>query len=110
MGDMTPCKHGIYTAYLRCRECEALERARKQLTLTHFGWWMFCPVALGALDTEAPLIVPRWRILSPLFWLAGIAQSAVIGLCSLCFEEYEPRWYFLVTQPIHAEPQSSDHD
>lgn len=68
--------------------------------LTHRGWWLFCPVLLGGLDTEAPLVVPRWLWCTPLYWLAHQVQALVIGLCTMCFEEYEPQWYFLVTGEI----------
>lgn len=101
MADMVPCKHGVYKAYEPCRECDELAKARARLTPTHYGWFMFCPVLLGCLDTEAPLVVPRWPVLTPLFWIAEGVQSAVIAACSLCIPGYEPRWYFAVGRPIH---------
>jgi len=69
-----------------------------KLTLTHKGWWMFCPVYLN-LDDE-PLVVPRWFWLLPVYWLAGITQQSVITLCSFLYEDYVPQWYFLVTGEI----------
>ena len=97
MGDMVPCKHGVYTAYNLCQRCFD-ER------LTHRGWWMFCPVLLGALHTDTVRVEPRWFWCAPLYWLAAHVQALVIGLCSMVFEEYEPRWYFKVTGPIQPQP------
>jgi hypothetical protein len=71
-----------------------------QQFLTHYGWWLFCPVLLGGLDTEAPLIVPRWFWLAPVYWAAQTVQGVVIGLCSMFHEGYEPMWYFAVTGEI----------
>lgn len=68
--------------------------------LTHYGWWLFCPVKLGCLDEEAPFIAPRWPLCTPLYYLAWGIQSLVIGLCSIAFEDYEPMWYFKVTGEI----------
>lgn len=68
-----------------------------KIWLTHKGWFMFCPVLMGDIHTECPLVVPRWRILWPVFYLARVTQATVITLCSLCSAEYEPQWYMLVT-------------
>lgn len=67
------------------------------MNLTHKGWWLFCPILLGDIHTDGPLVVPRWFWCVPLYWLAEQVQSLVIGLCTICFEEYEPRWYFKIT-------------
>lgn len=73
---------------------------RQAPKLTHYGWWLFCPIKAGGLDTEAPLIVPRWFWCAPLYWLAEQIQALVIMMCSYCIEDYEPRWYFAITDEI----------
>lgn len=69
----------------------------EDVAFTHKGWMLFCPVKLGALDTEAPIVGARWTVLDPLFWLAELVQSCVIGVCSFCNPDYEPQWYFVIT-------------
>lgn len=58
---------------------------------------MFCPVYLAEVDSDGPIVAPRRYWMWPLYWCAQQIQGLVIGLCSLCFEDYEPRWYFKVT-------------
>lgn len=70
------------------------------MRLTHYGWWLFCPVKIGDLDTDCPTLVPRWFWCAPLYWLAHQLQSVIIGLNSMVFEDYEPAWYFAVTGEI----------
>ena len=33
---------------------------RKTVTLTHKGWLGLCPVYFGDIDSEAPVVEPRW--------------------------------------------------
>lgn len=64
---------------------------------THNGRMLFCPIKLGALESDAPLVAARWEILDPLFRLAEIVQGGVIWMCSATILNYEPCWYFKVT-------------
>lgn len=78
------------------------ELITEDLQFTHKGWMLFCPVKLGHLDTEAPLVAARWSVLDPLFWLAEGFQGAVILSLSLLNPHYEPHWYFKVTGELKS--------
>lgn len=59
---------------------------------------MFCPVKLCGLEhRDGPLVVPRWRVLYPTFWLANQTQYLLIALCSALIPNYEPHFYFMIT-------------
>ncbi|HEX7687364.1 MAG TPA: hypothetical protein VF453_06645 [Burkholderiaceae bacterium] len=74
--------------------------------LTHKGWFGVCPVYLGDLDTEAPLIDPRSPLLIPLFLLS----EAMFGLCFTVLAaagRENPGWALKITgklrRPIRIE-------
>ena len=69
-----------------------------ELHYTHIGWWLFCPIKIGDLDTDCPLLSPRWFWCLPLYWLAWKTQGLIVTLCSLAYgPRYEPGWYFKIT-------------
>ncbi|MDE2102753.1 MAG: hypothetical protein KGL39_36245 [Patescibacteria group bacterium] len=68
---------------------------------THYGWLGFCPVKIADLDSRAPLIVPRWSVLTPVFWAAEFLESVNIFLNSLVGRS--PVWMVLVTRKIDRE-------
>jgi hypothetical protein len=79
------------------------------MTFTHYGWFGFCPVKIGALDTEAPIVVARWWWLEPVFWLAELHESLVIGLRSVFMPDVEPVFALKVGRRI-TEPQSASNE
>lgn len=62
----------------------------KRAWFTHKGWFAFCPVWLGNLDSDAPLVATRNGIPE----IVMDAAEACIGLCivviSLFNPDYEP--------------------
>lgn len=81
------------------------------MTLTHYGWFGFCPVKIGGLDTVAPLVVPRWWWCGPIFWLAEVHESLVIGLRSIFMPEIAPVFALRVTGKLRTpEPQEAARD
>jgi hypothetical protein len=70
------------------------------VTYTHYGWFGFCPVKIGGLDTPAPLVAPRWWWLEPVFWLAEQHESTTIFLRSIFMPDVERLWALRVTRPI----------
>jgi hypothetical protein len=62
-------------------------------TLTHTGWFFFCPVYIGDIDSECPLLEPRHWILTPLLVLIGFLFETVqilVGLLTRGGELYFP--------------------
>lgn len=41
-----------------------------QLRWAHKGWFLFCPIRLAGLETEAPVVEPRWGWANVLFDLS----------------------------------------
>ena len=85
-----------------------MQSDRQAVAFTHNGWMLFCPIKMGGLDTEAPLVAARWPVLDPLFWLAEAVQGIVIALCTATMPDYEPRWYFKVTSERSAQSRTGD--
>lgn len=67
---------------------------------THAGWFGICPVLLGDLDGDAPLVHPRHWLLAPLFWLSEALMSAAIAVMSALRPDYEPLWSIVVTAEL----------
>lgn len=73
-------------------------------TLTHRGWFGWCPVYLGDLTTECPLVVPRHWLFEPLLWSAE-CMFLVAGFCMLAMDPAcEPAWPLRVTGKL-GEPR-----
>ena len=75
------------------------------MTFTHYGWFAFCPVKIGDVDSDAPVIAPRWPALEPLFCLAEVHEGIVLQLRSLFKREVEPVWEIKITGEIPQTPQ-----
>jgi hypothetical protein len=73
---------------------------------THYGWFGFCPVKIGGLDTEAPLVVARWWWLEPVFWLAELHESLVIGLRSVFMPDVEPVFALKIGKQITTDREN----
>lgn len=70
------------------------------MKFTHYGWFAFCPVRIGGLDTDAPMIDPRWPWLAPVFWLAEATQQITIAIASAMWADYEPVFAIKITGEI----------
>ena len=46
------------------------------IVMTHKGWFVICPVYLGDIDSEAPFVEPRHKMLTPL-WIISEVLCAV---------------------------------
>ena len=62
-----------------------------KIPLTHKGWFGICPVYFGRLDSEAPLVVERHKLLLPLMMLSEFVYGLV-----LMFSE-DPQWPLIIT-------------
>ena len=62
-----------------------------KIQLTHKGWFGVCPVYFGLLDSPAPVVVERHRLLLPLMMISEF----VFGLVMLMFDD--PKWPLMVT-------------
>ena len=67
--------------------------------LTHKGWFGICPVYLGNLDSDAPLVVERHWALLPLMLLSECCFGLVFALASL-LTGLEPAWPLRVTDEL----------
>lgn len=64
--------------------------------LTHVGWFGVCPVYLGDLDTEAPTVVERHWLLSPLMAFSQ-AMYGIVFWCTEVMGREPPGWPLLIT-------------
>lgn len=65
--------------------------------LTHKGWFGLCPVYLGGLDGDAPLVVERHWVLVPLMLLSECGFGMLFVLGALLLADFEPAWPLRVT-------------
>ena len=68
-----------------------------QLTFTHKGWFGLCPVYVGALESDAPLVHERHWLLLPLMVLSECIFSLLFSAISVLDPEYLPAWPLRVT-------------
>jgi hypothetical protein len=66
-------------------------------TYTHRGWFALCPVYIGNTYTPAPTLVPRRRVLTPLFALSECIQAASIAVLARVDPEYDPNFAIVIT-------------
>ncbi len=66
------------------------------MSYTHNGWFGFCPVKVGDLDSEPILMAPRWFWLEPVFWLSQEFAKASITFAS-GFSSEHPTWRLRIT-------------
>lgn len=77
------------------------------MKLTHKGWFGLCPVYIGGLDTDAPLLVERSRLLLPLMMLSEAIFGALIWMRSASDPDWEPQWPIRVTGEIEPRDPPS---
>jgi hypothetical protein len=65
--------------------------------LTHKGWLGFCPIYVGNLHGDSPLVVERWRILAPLLWFNTWIFGLFFTMATMIDPEYEPQWPLRIT-------------
>lgn len=64
---------------------------------THRGWFGFCPIYLGGINTDCPNVMARRRWLEPLLHFCIGIQEAAIGVCTLVNPQWEPVWKIRIT-------------
>ncbi len=69
-------------------------------TLTHKGWFGICPVYIGGLESDAPLLLERHWTALPLMKLSEAIFAVVIFMKSAANPEWEPAWPICVTGEI----------
>ena len=69
--------------------------------LTHKGWFGFCPVFFGNLESVAPLVVERHWLLLPIMILNEWIFGGMFFFATLINPEYEPEWPLRVTGELH---------
>lgn len=77
-------------------------RKHKGVPLTHCGWFFLCPIWIGDLDRDAPLIVPRRFI--PGMWLdINVALFGFfVPVMKTLNVNYTPAFPILITGELHA--------
>lgn len=60
--------------------------------LTHKGWFGICPIYMGDVHSNGPVIVERHWSLMPLMQLSHWLQVALIFIQSLLFENDDLVW------------------
>lgn len=58
---------------------------------THYGVFGVCPVFIGGVDTEAPMLCPRFGM-GWLFWLSQVLYTLAFTVYSALNPMYEPLW------------------
>lgn len=69
---------------------------------THKGWFGLCPVYFSGLDTDGPVIRPRWSGLWPLFFLSEHVFGFLMIVMTAVNSRYEPEWPLLVTDELET--------
>lgn len=59
---------------------------------THEGWCGICPVLASEVDTEAPMVAPRYPWLSWLLTLSDAMQGVAFTLLSATNPSFVPMW------------------
>ena len=67
---------------------------------THKGWFLFCPVYLAEIESDAPVVGARHWVFDPLFWLAERFAEVSIFLTTAVKPEWEPVFAFRVTGDV----------
>ena len=68
-----------------------------QFTFTHRGWFGICPVYLGGLDTEGPVVDPRHWTLTPLMMLSEAVYWVVFRCCEAMNPAFEASFPLRIT-------------
>lgn len=64
---------------------------------THKGWFLWCPVYIADLDSEAPVLQERHWSLMPWFAINEALLCLCIFVRSTMDPEWEPMWPIKVT-------------
>lgn len=75
-----------------------------EVSVTHKGWFLLCPVYFGQLDSPAPVVEPRWACVR---WLEDVSLALFDAVVSvrMCLDPYfEPRFPLFVTGKL-AKPR-----
>ena len=75
-------------------------------TLTHAGWFGLCPVHLGDLHTDSPLVIPRWSVLQPLLSFSAMVFETLMSFMELC--GLEPPGYPIAVGQELPQPRVVD--
>lgn len=75
-----------------------------EVSVTHKGWFLLCPVYFGQLDSPAPVVEPRWACVR---WLEDVSLALFDAVVSvrMCLDPYfEPSFPLFVTGKL-AKPR-----
>ncbi len=70
--------------------------------LTHRGRFLFCPVYIGDLDSDNPLVVPRRWVPDFVLTLALHVFYAWSTFAGDLWSDYEPAFPFVITGTIEC--------
>lgn len=51
---------------------------KQRIVLTHKGWYGLCPVYIGALDSDEPIMGWRHWAAAPLFWISMVIEFTIV--------------------------------
>jgi len=69
---------------------------------THKGWFGLCPVHIGDLYGEAPLLLERHWIFVPLMWASEAIFALLFELTRFVSPEFELGWPLMVTGELEV--------
>ena len=75
-------------------------------TFTHKGWLGICPVYIGGLDDEGPVIAERHWSFIPLMKISEFMQRLCRFVLSAINPHYEPMWAIRVTGELPNDRES----
>jgi uncharacterized membrane protein len=78
------------------------------ISLTHKGWFGFCPVYLSGVETDGPVIVERHAILLPLFILSELMFAVMFAVAGALVPSYEPLWPIRITGELKPARELDD--
>ncbi|MGA0610558.1 hypothetical protein [Caldimonas sp. KR1-144] len=80
-----------------------------KMTCTHKGWFGICPVHIGDLYGQAPLVVERHWVFVPLLVLSEALFEVMLQLTALANPELELEWPLMITGEL-AVPRAIEID
>lgn len=75
-------------------------RAELGTRYTHRGWMWFCPIYIGALDTDCPDVCERNWVPAWVFDLAAGIEHAMLWVMAAIDPDFEPAFAFYFTDRL----------
>ncbi|MBK5646324.1 MAG: hypothetical protein I4N51_03880 [Acinetobacter sp.] len=62
----------------------------EEVEFTHYGWFGFCPAIFAEIESGAPFIEPRWKILNWWMTVREVCIQIYLNIRSSLDDDFEP--------------------